>query len=253
MGVHPKMPHPPALAGLGKATWYHPPGKGRYGGWGKWWDFAVWNKAEGRKLEAWEMGKYSRTHNLSVRLRQGTYQGTPYQGAPSKVGSVKQAKIAAGWAYKNGRPAADNQGWSPQQVGLEWSGAPWAKKRSIKSIIDAAMKSGISAQAKAYLIGVRGRSTGTKAAPGVYSKWATPKVTKAKKAREKRRRSAAPVQGPREDTSQFVSASSPFLAPGSGQAPGGRWWETKQAKVGAGVGLGILVLVVILAMGGRRR
>ena len=218
-------------------------------GYGKWWDWMVIGGGPDRKVQDWEMGRgkrattWSRAGNVSTRVRQGDFKGTPFSRAPKTVKSVDDAKLAAGWAYKVGKPKKHNEGWSAYDIAY-WTASPWVKKRSVKSVIDAAMKSGISTLAKSYLLGVRGRYSSPKAAAGLYTPWKDAVKKKEKKEKKKRYSSGyAPVQGPREDTRDYISASGP-----ANGKEGGEWYKTTGGKVGiaALAGGGALVLILLL-------
>jgi hypothetical protein len=208
---------------------------------GAWWDFAVPGKSEGRKVESWEMGKQARTRNLSTRLRQGRYTGTAFSGAPSSVTGVQGAKLAAGFAYKHGRTSGVAERWSVQKIAHQWPGAPWASKRSITGVLDAALKSGISVPARAYLIGVRGRSMGAKAEPGVFTPW---------------KKRSVPVEKPRAPQSREPSGAAPSFLPVpdirhrlAPDAPDQvMWWEQPTVRMGAMVIGGVMALGLLVTM-----
>jgi hypothetical protein len=210
---------------------------------GAWWD-VVTGRSDERKVESWEMGKHSRTRNLSTRLRQGSYNGTAFSGAPSSAKNLQAAKLAAGFAYKHGRTSGVSERWSVQKIAFQWPGAPWANERSILGVLDAALKSGISVPARAYLIGVRGRSMGAKAAPGVFSPW-----TK-RSAVAPRTKGRAAATSPRAPQSREPSGPAPSFLPEL--APGApaqvMWWEQPTVRIGAAVVGGVMVLGLLVTM-----
>lgn len=123
---------------------------------------------------------------------------------------------------------------------LQESG-PWASQRSVTSVIDAALKSGIDRDARAYLIGVRLRSKGV-ATPGISTRgrYKSPKPSAP--------RAASPIPRPAPIFSAPIDPESRPGAPSSMAAP---WYKTRGVLIGAGVLGGTLLLALVF--GGRKR
>lgn len=172
--------------------------------------------------------------NRSTRLRQGDLKGSPYAKAPRVARNLEQAKLAAAYGFKYGKGSAASL------AQLVKSG-PWASATSINGAIDAALKSGIDRDARAYLIGVRLRSKGT-FTPGVSTagKYRSPKPAPP--------RGVGPLPRPAPIYETPTVEAQAFAPEGGASRP---WYQQRGVLIGAGVLGGGLVLALLL--GGRRK
>jgi len=187
--------------------------------------------------------------------------GVDMTNAPTVAPTIAKAKLAAGYAYKVADPD-ENEGWSPQRIATGWSGAPWNRHSSPTAILRSAQraiqgKRGYK-QANYYLSKVKKKTQKLPLSkrefkwkyrhepksdgPISTSKFASYFERKTGK-KLKKRRGRTPVQGRRDDTSSYISASGPI----DGE-DGGKWYTTTGGKVGiaALAGTGALVLILML-------
>jgi hypothetical protein len=189
--------------------------------------------------------------------------GVDMKGAPTVAPTIATAKLAAGYAYKISDPEGENQGWSPKQIATEWSAAPWNRYSTPTAILRAAQlavkgKKG-EKQANYYLKKVKKETQKLPLSKREFE-WkykheplpSSPlakgfaKYFKAKTGKELPKKKRTPVQGPRGDTKQYISASpSPF--------EGSKWYQTTGGKVGIAALAGVSALVLVLMLTGKKR
>ena len=167
-------------------------------------------------------------------------------GAPQIALTLKNAKLAVGYAVKQAYPS-ENRGWSPSDIG-NWSKAPWRHYGTPKGVLFegdqylAKKGSKYSSVARQYLKKVKDATLSKPLSMREFAQKFKGDLF-APKPKKSARKSTVPVQGPREDTQQYISSSGPI----DGQ-PGAGWWNTPKGKIGiaALAGTGALVLILML-------
>lgn len=136
---------------------------------------------------------------------------------PSTVTDMASAKRAAKFAV--------------QQSGK--SGEPWRGASTPGDVLRMTLRSKLALRQRAYLIRLLGayrKRTKTASEPSqAASPYLAPK------------RASVPIQGPREDTAQYISE------------PGSAWWKTTQGKIGLAAVAGVGSLILILLLTGKRK
>jgi len=136
---------------------------------------------------------------------------------PSTVTDMASAERAAQFAV--------------QQSGK--SGKPWRGASTPGDVLRMTLRSKLALRQRAYLIRLLGdyrKRTKTASEP-----------SRAARHYLARKRASVPIQGPREDTAQYISE------------PGSAWWKTTQGKIGLAAVAGVGSLILILLLTGKRK
>ena len=197
----------------------------------------------------------------------GSFGSVDMKNAPTVAPTIAQARLAAGYGYKMA-DEEENRGWSPKQIATEWPGAPWNARSTSVSVLRAAI---IAVRGKPneklavrYLDRVKKATQKLpmseqefqwkfKHAPikqAAYTAESFKKYFEAKTGKKlvapKKSRRRTPVQGPRGDTKQYISAS-------GGVLEGTQWWKSTGGKVGIASLAAAGALVLVLMFTGKKK